>query len=720
MNASPVTESSQNLNKQGLQVIPSMVIRTPLLAKFVIKNKPSFLHPKADRLVANSLKSERLLSLARARRLKGAALELKALKDLYEARLLESMANEGKHLGNLDPQKAEEHLKALNDFAEVAYARMAEANHQVSDILHTLDRTHFVLAPTPDLTPGLINPLPFSVTISSILNSRNVGSIDSDNEGWSEEDGIDSEEEEDDDEEDNEDFQPDTSPSQTSDTTPDEIFHCDISVVCPIVVTPSHLHSAASIQHCELPAQNMKATISNVQCIPQSIAWLFSFVLITLLAGGQGSSSHRSASRRGHALTHIPSAPPSGTHNLTSLTVFPNVDLPLPRTSEDVGAVLSQAPTVGFQFVADPQQSILDQSASESSVVHPTPQVEMSMQDLMTVSNALKSLPLNIPVSQNTQDPIFADENAALADASKDLSHKCPCVKNHDRNHGLSTRWKVMLLTLEQEEDIEAFKKEVQRNTGLVLGDNFKPSLLAFTDGQKDAQGQSARWGSPACWKMMLKYLFLNSNSVGHHCYMKIDDIGIDYILVTVGAIEYEFGFWQKLTFNLMSYSQTLHNLHWLIQKAREDAAMKESMANSWKAWWNFGLHLYSVGNPPGKTEFRDIPHPLVVHLKSYGPGAPQAFNDFDLAAELNAACTTEPGYNMRATSDQVDNILEAIIQNPDYGEYTSLDQPGMPAGPSSLTMDPLYLFHEIGNQVVSEEPVDGDLFWGTVYINDV
>lgn len=124
-----------------------------------------------------------MISLARARRLRGAAAESKAKKELQELRLLRGIAENGLEFSGLDAQsaadlakachealaaaqrlavarvkEAEERLSVLKEAAELAKARMEEAEAQVGDVLVQLDHDKFNVAPPPDLIPEYTEP----------------------------------------------------------------------------------------------------------------------------------------------------------------------------------------------------------------------------------------------------------------------------------------------------------------------------------------------------------------------------------------------------------------------------------------------------------------------------------------------------------------------------------------------------------------------------------
>lgn len=161
-------------------------------------------------MITDELKAERLISLARARRLKGAALESKALRDLQEARLLKFIAEQGSQLGDLDNQaaadlakatrdtlfaaerlavarvmEAEERLEVLKEAAEVAHARVLEADKQNIDILSTLDGRSFDVAPAPNLVADFPDPLPFWIPLSHQSKPLEEVGIDA----WTDEEG---------------------------------------------------------------------------------------------------------------------------------------------------------------------------------------------------------------------------------------------------------------------------------------------------------------------------------------------------------------------------------------------------------------------------------------------------------------------------------------------------------------------------------------------------
>ena len=120
-----------------------------------------------------------------------AALESWAIKDLQENLILKQLANLSLDFSNLQPQaavdlarsardtllaaervaltrvrEAEQNLQVLKDAHETAHVLAMEGEAQMTKVMAAVEDQGIPIAPTPDLTSGLKDPLPLSVRLS--------------------------------------------------------------------------------------------------------------------------------------------------------------------------------------------------------------------------------------------------------------------------------------------------------------------------------------------------------------------------------------------------------------------------------------------------------------------------------------------------------------------------------------------------------------------------
>lgn len=143
--------------------------------------------------------------MARTRRLRNAAEETKAIKNLQEIRVLRrsryfstaarigTVARISMGINGYDPQTAadlakaaldsfkaderltsmkimelEEELMTLKDDLEIAQVRVEEATRQFGEVLVTLDEYQICVDPAKNLVPGYNEPLPLSIPLPRV------------------------------------------------------------------------------------------------------------------------------------------------------------------------------------------------------------------------------------------------------------------------------------------------------------------------------------------------------------------------------------------------------------------------------------------------------------------------------------------------------------------------------------------------------------------------
>ena len=143
------------------------------------------------------LKAKRLMGLARARRLKSAAQESKALRDLQEALVLQNLAAKQADLSRLKPQaaadlarvvketltcterlaharvlEAKEKLEALREAWDLAKSQLKEADTQMVGVFSALRNAQIDVAPTPSLISEFHDPLPPHIPLTDSPDSE--------------------------------------------------------------------------------------------------------------------------------------------------------------------------------------------------------------------------------------------------------------------------------------------------------------------------------------------------------------------------------------------------------------------------------------------------------------------------------------------------------------------------------------------------------------------
>ncbi|PPQ73281.1 hypothetical protein CVT26_015232 [Gymnopilus dilepis] len=162
---------------------------------------------RSDPITVDEMLAERALTLSQYSRLVDSAQESMALQELREARLLKEMSVMDTSLSELDPStaahlaivardalaaaerlavakvlEAKERLEALKDELELAHQRVTQAETQVVVVLDTLSAQEIPISPMPDLVPGLLDPFPPSLKITS-FDVRHVMEEVSEDEG---------------------------------------------------------------------------------------------------------------------------------------------------------------------------------------------------------------------------------------------------------------------------------------------------------------------------------------------------------------------------------------------------------------------------------------------------------------------------------------------------------------------------------------------------------
>ncbi|PPQ97258.1 hypothetical protein CVT26_000650 [Gymnopilus dilepis] len=184
--------SISSAGTDGLEVLPSKMFKTSWAKQYIPRKlKSPLFNERSYPLDVEALKARRVLSLARARRMKSAALESQAIHCLQESLLLKGLIERGADLNNLPPQaaidlarsardvllaaerlaltkvqEAEKYLDALKDSLDAAHTRVTQAELQLKSILTDFQQKNIPIKPTPNLTFGLHDPLPFSIPLS--------------------------------------------------------------------------------------------------------------------------------------------------------------------------------------------------------------------------------------------------------------------------------------------------------------------------------------------------------------------------------------------------------------------------------------------------------------------------------------------------------------------------------------------------------------------------
>lgn len=160
-----------------------------------------------NQVALEQFKAESLISIARAKRLKNAAMEAKGRMDLQEARLLSSVFDKRGGFMNLEPQvasdlaqasrdsliaaerlahakvkEAEERLYRLRNDLELARVHVLEADTQVHMLFKTINSEQISVHPPTDLVPEFPDPLPFSISLEEQCDSNSPHSDRSDDE----------------------------------------------------------------------------------------------------------------------------------------------------------------------------------------------------------------------------------------------------------------------------------------------------------------------------------------------------------------------------------------------------------------------------------------------------------------------------------------------------------------------------------------------------------
>ncbi|KAF8957388.1 hypothetical protein BDZ97DRAFT_1924641 [Flammula alnicola] len=155
-----VASNSRQTPNIRLHIHPSGLIKSPIVNK-LMRRKLTSSDPNQDRLAAEEYKAKRLISLARARRLRVAAEERHGLSELQEFRVLINAAKEGAEFTSLDPQTAIDLARAARDTLaaeeKLEQLKVAECEEQLAILRDSLRQLmHAFRIPTFKLTGSLL------------------------------------------------------------------------------------------------------------------------------------------------------------------------------------------------------------------------------------------------------------------------------------------------------------------------------------------------------------------------------------------------------------------------------------------------------------------------------------------------------------------------------------------------------------------------------------